>query len=96
VFGSGVVNFYGNGVDTWSKKTKAQLDTQFDSNGDLNLWIRKTGDNTKEAMQYPMSKVFTLDEAEKNLRYCGSGKVPTRDVGGDLILDVNGYIIYTA
>ena len=90
-------SFYGNGVDTWNEKTYAQIATQYGVNGDLNLWVKMDANlNVVEMCQYPLSKVFTVVEAEKNLQYFGTTGDPMREISGELIIDVNGYIIYTA
>jgi len=89
-------SFWGDGT-SWDKKTKAQLDTHFNNtNGSYNLWLKYVGDNTYESVQYPLDKEFTPAEVVKNENYFGGTSGALRDVDGDFILDVDGYVIFTA
>jgi hypothetical protein len=54
-----------------------------------------------ETGQYDSFRDFTAAENDKNERYfkqgtCGDGFAALRDVGDDLILDVDDFVIYTA
>jgi len=79
------------------EKTKANLDTHFNNtNGSYNLWLKYQGDNTYESVQYPLDKEFTPGEVVKNENYFGGTSGALRDVDGEFILDVDGYVIFTA
>ena len=95
IFG-GAPNFYTTDQVTWDKKTRVQINTQFGVNGYLNLWVKIVGTAVVDMKQYPMTQVFTQAEAEQNLDYFGTGGEVTRDVGENLILDANGYIVYVS
>jgi len=94
VFGG--ICFYTSDAATWDKKTKAQYEAHYLTNGSLNLWVKKSGDNISEAVQYDVTREFTPAENAKNESYFGGTSAALRDVGGDLILDVGGNVIYTA
>jgi len=96
-FGDGGTNFWSATNPTLDKKTKAQMDTHFNNtNGSYNLWLKYMGDNTYESVQYPLDKEFTPAEVVKNENYFGGTSGALRDVDGDFILDVDGYVIFTA
>lgn len=65
-------SFYGNGVDTWDKKTFAQLDTQYASNGTNNLWLKKVDGFYTDAVQYPLAQVFSAADTLHNQAYFGA------------------------
>jgi hypothetical protein len=101
VFGGATI--WGNGTDTWVKVTYA--DFLAHTSGTQNTWLRWLSLNgvclVKEDAQYDVTREFTPAENDKNERYfrqgtCGAGFAALRDVGGDLILDVGGNVIYTA
>ena len=90
-------SFYGNGTDTWDEKTYAQIDAHYtSSNGSLGLWVKKIGENVYRMSQYSLTKDWTVGEVERNESYFGGGGAALRDVNGDLITDVNGYVIFAA
>ena len=94
---TGGTSFWGDSTPTYDKKTKAQLDTHFNNtNGSYNLWLKYQGDNTYESVQYPLDKEFTPAEVVKNENYFGGTSGALRDVDGEFILDVDGYVIFTA
>jgi len=94
VFGG--ASFYGDGV-TWDEKTYAQIDAHYtSSNGSLGLWVKKIGENVCRMSQYSLTKDWTPGEVERNESYFGGGGAALRDVNGDLITDVNGYVIFAA
>ncbi len=94
---TGGTSFWGDSTPTYDKKTKAQLDTHFNNtNGSYNLWLKYMGDNTYESVQYPLDKEFTPAEVVKNENYFGGTSGALRDVDGEFILDVDGYVIFTA
>jgi len=96
-FGDGGTNFWSATNPTLDEKTKAQLDTHFNNtNGSYNLWLKYLGDNTYESVQYPLDKEFTPGEVVKNENYFGGTSGALRDVDGEFILDVDGYVIFTA
>lgn len=83
--------------DAFEVRTKAELDTHYNNtNGSLNLWLKNAGDNTYRASQYPLARGFTPAEVLRNEKYFGGTSGALRDVGGELITDVNGYVIFTA
>jgi len=94
---TGGTSFWGDSTPTYDEKTKAQMDTHFNNtNGSYNLWLKYMGDNTYESVQYPLDKEFTPAEVVKNENYFGGTSGALRDVDGDFILDVDGYVIFTA
>jgi hypothetical protein len=96
VFGNGV-SFWSADGSSWDEKTKAQMDTHYNNtNGSKTLWIRKVGDNIYEAVQYPLDRDFTPAEVLRNEAYFGGTSGALRDGGGDLITDVNGFVVFTA
>ncbi len=90
------VNFYTADQVTWDKKTKAQYEAQYLTNGKNNLWVRKVGDNISEAVQYLASKGFVPAEVLRNENYFGGTSAALRDVDGELITDVDGEVLFTA
>jgi hypothetical protein len=97
VFGAGTVSFWSADGSTLDEKTKAQMDTHYNNtNGSYTLWIRKSGDNIYEAVQYPLDQDFTPAEVLRNEAYFGGTSGALRDGGGDLITDVNGFVVFTA
>jgi hypothetical protein len=94
-----IPNFWRADGISLDKKTEADFDTHYLSNGMYNLWLKFDADgviNLKESAQWPLDKVFTEAEAEKNIGFYGTGGNVLRDVGGVVVLDVNGYVVYTA
>ncbi|MHC5062167.1 MAG: hypothetical protein ACYTFK_13975, partial [Planctomycetota bacterium] len=87
---------YGNGVDTWDDKTKSQYEAQYLLNGKNNLWIKKVDDNISEAAQYLLDREFTPAEVLRNEKYFGGTSAAQRDVSGDLITDINGFVVFHA
>jgi len=97
-FDAGTANFWNaDGAGAHDEKTKAQLDTHFNNtNGSYNLWLKYMGDNTYQSVQYALDKEFTPAEVVKNENYFGGTSGALRDVDGEFILDVDGYVIFTA
>jgi hypothetical protein len=95
VFGA-VANFYGDGSTTFDKKTYAQLDAHYLVNGDLNLWLEKIGNSFTRAVQYPMTQLFSQENALANIDDFGTGGTVLYDTGGLPQVDSNGYVIYTS
>jgi len=90
-------SFWGDGSSTWYEKTYAQIDAHYSSsNGSLGLWVKKIGENVCRMSQYSLTKNWTPGEVERNESYFGGGGAALRDVNGDLITDVNGYVIFAA
>jgi hypothetical protein len=101
VFGGATI--WGDGVSTWVKVTYADLLAHV--SGAQNTWLKwiKSGSACliKEDAQYDTGDEFAPAENDRNERYftqgtCGAGFAALRDVGGELILDVGGNVIYTA
>ena len=79
------------------ENTYAQIDAHYtSSNGSLGLWVKKIGENVYRMSQYSLTKNWTPGEVERNESYFGGGGAALRDVNGDLITDVNGYVIFAA
>ena len=92
-------NFWSTDGISLLKKSEADFDAHYLANGNYNLWLKFDANgviNLNDSSQYPLDKVFTEAEAEKNLRFYGTGGDALRDVGGELVLDVDGYVVYTA
>jgi hypothetical protein len=53
--------------------TDAMWAAQYGVNGYQNLWVRMVGPIVYEWFQYSVSKVFTIAEIKKMLKYCGTG-----------------------
>jgi hypothetical protein len=94
-----IPNFWSADGISFLKKTEADFDTHYLSNGTYNLWLKFDANgvlNLKESAQYPLDKVFTPAEANVALKHFGAGSEALREVSGELILDVNGWIVYTS
>jgi hypothetical protein len=89
-------NFWSAEGISFLKKTEADFDTHYLSNGTYNLWLKFDANgvlNLKESAQYPLDKVFTGPETQKALRYFGNGipLVPYQVVEGNYALAPNQY-----
>jgi hypothetical protein len=83
----------------FDKKTYADLLAHYNVNGDKNLWLKLDKDGFVEvddSVQYPLDKVFTVTEATRNLKYFGTGGNVLYDGGGEVVIDVDGFVVYTA
>jgi hypothetical protein len=95
-FTSGTVNFYSDNGSTVDDRGKAEFDTKYNSiNGSHGLWIRING-SVYKAYQYPLDQDFTPAEVLRNEAYFGGTSGALRDGGGDLITDVNGFVVFTS
>jgi hypothetical protein len=82
-----------SGGVSWDKKTKAEFDAQWLTNGWHNLWLKVEDESVLEAKQFSMDKLFTPAEAKSALDEFGTGGTPTYDAGLP-ILDEDGWIVY--
>lgn len=87
--------FYGDGSTVWYKKTRAELDAQWLTNGWDNLWLKKEGNVYTEAKQFDMTFLFWPELAKAYLDEFGTGGNVMYDVGELPAVDANGYIVYT-
>ena len=93
---TGGTSFWGDDSPTYDKKTKAEQDTHENgSNGAFNLWEKYVNGFLWESVQYPLDQEFTPAEVLKNEAYFGGTSAALREVGGDLITDGNGFVIFT-
>ena len=92
------VDYYTFWVATgeYDKKTKAEFDAQYLLNGKDNLWIKKSGDNIYDSVQYSQSKGFTPVEVIQNEAYFEGTSAAMRELDGTLITDPDGYVIFNA
>jgi hypothetical protein len=65
-------------------------------NGDLNLWVEKEGNVFIRAVQYPMTQLFSQENALANINDFGTGGTVLYDTAGLPQVDSNGYVIYTS
>lgn len=66
----------------------------YNTNGSNGLWMKRISATVWKAFQYALDTEFTLVQYAKNLLFFGAGGGAMRDGAGDLIVDINGHVVF--